>query len=392
MDPGTRTLLVALGAMVLGCGSTARGGDATSDGSSDLAPDPGSDLALDVPARDGTGEVLPDASPDAGTDAVVPPPRTFTFLTFNVGTTDNLGHEGDPDGYSDALSDVNAAFYGNNLAWMPAQARLRTFLDALKPDILAFQELYFDGNCTADCAGIQASDPALYAGACQGEAFACGSWTDGEPITVRRILGPDYAVACAPGHPDNCVAVRKAFGTLRGCADGPCLGGLDGLRPPNGCTSGARVATAVVQVADGPEIAVVDVHTTAGTNIDCRIAQFQQVFVDRGDGKPAAFGQHDIVAGDMNIDPFLMDPKYDASVVYWNEHVGDGKPFHYLSSADASGPNTHPYSFMKLDHVISNDLQGSCVVLGVSEDTSAPLSEGSTYFDHRPVYCTVEMP
>jgi hypothetical protein len=32
------------------------------------------------------------------------------------------------------------------------------------------------------------------------------------------------------------------------------------------------------------------------------------------------------------------------------------------------------------------------VVLGVSEGTTAPLSEGSTYFDHRPVLCTVQMP
>jgi len=346
------------------------------------------DTAADTTADEGASEAIEEAAEDAPGETVAP--RTFTLVTFNTGTTDNLSHAGDPDGYTDAMAGIEASFYGNNLAWMKAQQALRTMLETLQPDVLAFQELYYDGLCTDDCAGAQASDPALFASACQGTEWACGTWTEDAPITVRRILPDGYAVACAPGHPDNCVAVRKAFGTLKDCDDGPCIDGLDGRPPQNGCTGGARVATAVVQVTDGPEIAVVDVHTVAGTNQDCRKAQFQQVFEDRGDGKPAAFCAHNIVAGDMNIDPFLM--QYDVSVDYWNQHVGEGRPFHYLSSSSQEGPDTHPWSFMKLDHVVSDSLQGSCVVLGVTEGTAAPLSEGSTYFDHRPVLCTVTLP
>lgn len=388
-------LLAACGSMLLACGSTRDSSDILQAYDNDPGVDIGSDLVQDEVAdvsRDSAVDAAVDVAADESVEADAPPTRTFTILTFNVGTTDNISHDGDPDGYSDALSVVNAAFYGNNLAWLPAQDSLKSLLEALKPDIIGFQELYFDGNCTSDCAAIEAGDPVLFSAACEGDSMACGTWTTGGPITVRRILGPDYAVACAPNHPDNCVAVRKSFGALKDCDDGPCLDGLDGLRPPNGCTGGARVATAVIGLVDGPEVAVVDVHTTAGTNVECRTAQFQQVFEDRGDGKPATFGQHNIVVGDMNIDPFLMNPDYDASVAYWNQKVGVGKPFQYLSSSDSSGPNTHPYSFMKLDHVISNDLIGSCVVLGVSEGTTAPLSIDSTYFDHRPVYCVVNVP
>jgi len=97
--------------------------------------------------------------------------------------------------------------------------------------------------------------------------------------------------------------------------------------------------------------------------------------------------------GDMNIDPFDADQaKYDASAKYWNTRVGDGKPFHYLSSSDGSGPMTHVVSLARLDHVVSDTLAGACTVQGVSEGTSGPQPAGCTYFDHRPLLCTVQMP
>lgn len=345
----------------------------------------------DVPAADPASDPSPADAASADAAEIPVPPASFTIMTFNVGTTDNLDHSGDPDDYSNELGDIQASFYGNNLAWRPAIAAARALFDLQKPDIVAFQELYWEGKCQADCAEIEEGDPDQFADACANQVFACQGWKADEPIVVQQVLGPDYAVACAPGHPDNCVGVRKAFATLVQCDEDLCIAGLDGMPPPNNCTSGARVATAVVQVHGGPVLTVVDVHTTAGTNKTCRKAQFEQVFEDRGDSKPAAYGEgNNIVLGDMNIDPFLME--YDASVDYWNMQVGEDKRFHYISSSDKSGPNTHPASFSKLDHVISDNLTGSCVVLGVSEGTTAPLSEGSTYFDHRPVLCTVQMP
>ena len=333
-----------------------------------------------------------DAADAADVAEVIDVPATFTIMTFNTGTSDNLDHQGDPDGYTNAFAAISAQYFGNNLSWLPGRAGLRFVINTLKPDIVGFQELFYDPNCVDICAGLHTPDSEIWPAVCDvGGSFVCAVWAEGAELTVRAAVGPDYAIACAPDHNDNCIAVRKDFGTLSSCADGPCINGLDGMKPQDSCTGGARVATGVVTVNGGPEIAVVDVHTVAGPdNIPCRVTQLKQVFEDRGDDKPAAFGPHNIVLGDMNIDPFQMSN--DDSVTYWNSKVGDGKPFHYLSSSDQSGPNTHPFSFMKLDHVISDNLTGSCVVLGVSPDTAAPVSEGSTYFDHRPVFCTVDMP
>ncbi len=318
-------------------------------------------------------------------------PFPLTVMSFNVGTTNRLPHRTDPDGYSDELADLNASYFSDNLAWVPAQLAVREMIDALKPDVIAFQEVFYDPDCEELCPTEQDPDDETPAIVCQGDTFPCDAWHPGGEITARRIVGPDYDLACAPGRPENCVAVLRTVATLEGVEDDLEIGVLDGMRPPNECTSGARVATGVVHLGDGTSIAVVNVHATALLAQECREAQFRQIFEDRGDGRPAAFGEHNLVMGDMNMDPFLMCPQTDKSVAYWKEHVGEGKAFQYLSSADREGPDTHPYTFMKLDHVISDSLTGSCVVLGETEGTSAPLSEGSTYFDHRPILCTVDL-
>ena len=334
----------------------------------------------------GTGNGQPDVAAD-----IPAVPETFTIMTFNVGTSSFMAGEDDPSGYTTELVAIQAAFFGNNLAWLPAAAGVRDLIDQVRPDIVAFQEMYYDVDCEADCEEIAQDDPDLFEAACNSDQFPCKEWHEGGDIAVRRVLGPDYAVACAPGHPDNCVGVLKDFGTLAGCDDGPCIDGLDGMAPPNGCTKGARVATAVVHVHAGPTITVVDVHTTAGLNEDCRKAQFQQVFEDRGDGKPATYGDHNIVLGDMNIDPFdTYQAAHDDSVKYWNEQVGPDKDFGYISSSDASGPYTHPVTMTHLDHVVSDTLTGSCEVRAAA--VGNPPTTETTFFDHRPVFCTVRMP
>lgn len=336
-----------------------------------------------------------DATQDSATDDAPLVPRRFTVMTFNVGTTSWIFLEGYPDGYSAELADVQSSFFGNNLAWLPAAGDVAQLIETVKPDIVAFQELFHDPDCDKDCAAVADTRPDVFATACDSDAFPCRARLDdpATDITVRRVLGDGYAIACAPGHPDNCVGVRKDFGTLDGCEDGPCIDGLDGMPPPNGCTKGARVATAVVHVHHGPTITVVDVHTTAGTNIACREAQFRQVFEDRGDGEPAGFGEWNIVLGDMNIDPFNAEmATSDASARYWNEQVGEGKGFHYLSSSDASGPYTHPFTMTHLDHVISDKLTGSCEVLAPDGVSETDLPPHHWFFDHRPVFCTVGLP
>ena len=275
----------------------------------------------------GDGGVTPDFVGPPGdataTDAADAPPLplVFTVVSFNAGTTDKLQHDrdeeaGEGDGYTSAHAARNATLYSNNLAWRPAEEALTRWMAETRPEVVLFQELFHDPWCEDIT-----PDPAF--------DFICDSDQPDGPRQVERLLGPDYDVACAPGHPDNCVGVLRSFGRIQGCPeDGPCNTSLDGLPPPSGCTKGARVATAIIELPDGRRLHAVDVHTIAGISDEdmaCRAEQFTQVFVDRGDGKPATFGTINLVAGDMNMDPFLwagLDPSADI----WNDHVGEGNP------------------------------------------------------------------
>jgi len=63
---------------------------------------------------------------------------------------------------------------------------------------------------------------------------------------------------------------------------------------------GPRLALAVTVAP------IVNVHGSSGftdADLDCRQAQFGQVFVDMGDGKPAANGERNVIMGDFNTDP-----------------------------------------------------------------------------------------
>ncbi len=373
-----RTILAAGLAMLLVSGCT---------GGPDVLPD-----AVDDGISD---EGMPDGGADDAGDAVAGPDKLY-LISFNTGTTEKADHSADTDGYNNEYRDIEADWFGNNLAWLPARSYIRAIVDSLRPDVLNFQELFFDPLCESICSELTGQETFTTVCDPAGDVFACSVWTgvEGSELTARAIVGPDYDVACAPGHNDNCIAVRKDFGTLA-IADGAVemagawIGGLDGMPPPNNCTGGARVATGVMSIKDGPDVALVDVHTVAGTNVDCRLAQLRQVFEDRGDGKPAAFGEHNIVMGDMNIDPFTFD---DASVDYWNTKVGEGLPFDYISSDNAEGPMTAPLLFSRIDHVISNDLTGSCVVFGISEGLAKDMFPGTLFFDHRPLFCAVDLP
>lgn len=304
----------------------------------------------------------------------------FTVMTFNGGTTDSINHDldeqsGEGDGYSNLLAEINASQFSNNLAWKPAEEALAAFIELKKPAIVGFQEIFVEDWCADVEVDLELP-------------FVCRDWVQGDAYQVQRLLGADYQIACAIGHPDNCVGVRKDFGFIQGCAGDFCLEGIYGLAPPSGCTSGARVGTIHVELCDGKVLSVVDVHAVSSlteANMACRTEHFRQIFEDRGDGVPAADGFLNLVFGDMNMDPFLFIPD-DPSAVYWNEWVGGDKPFHYLSSDSALGTATH-VTTMRLDHVVSDRLEGSCVVAGMTEGVP-PVMETS-YFDHRPVVCEV---
>jgi len=352
-------------------------GDTSGSAGDDVAPQSRLDAEggeEEVPGPDGrAGEALRG-------DAALPP-VTFTVMTFNTGTTAQALHDkdeeaGNGDGYTSEHAAWISEHYGNNLAWKPAEEALRQFIAKQAPDIIAFQEMFYDPWCANQ------PDPPDHLD------LVCEGYDPASLLTVERLVGPDYRVVSAMGHPDNWIAVRRDFGTIEGCPDqGPWVDGSQGFGIPD-CCSGARVSSVDVILADGRRLTVVDVHTNAGMkdeDMACRVLQFEQVFLDRGDGIPAASGSANVVMGDMNTDFFLFAGA-DPSVDRWNDFVGPGKAFHYVSSDSADGPATHATG-MRLDHVASDALAGTCFVAGESEGTD-PVME-STFFDHRPVVCEV---
>lgn len=303
------------------------------------------------------------------------PDFQMVAVTFNAGTTEGLRHDDPPDdGYTSEDAMVSDMWYGDGLAWLPAVEATRDWLAEVQPDVIAFQEIFYAGEC-----------PDIPADAYDG--FFCETWSEGDPTVAQVILGEGYQVACNLGKPDKCLAVKRSFGTFRGCDADLCLDGLDGARVPD-CGSGSRIGRGVIELADGGTITVVNVHGSSGVTVDdigCRVQQFEQVFVDL-DGEPAANGEVNIVLGDFNTDPGrLADGDDSAARVL--DFVGEGHDFHFVTDVGRRAEPTYAGLF-DIDHVISDAFEGSCWSAGVTE--GHPDVIDAVYFDHKPAVCTLE--
>jgi len=300
----------------------------------------------------------------------------FTAVTFNCGTSEGLPHDAPPDdGYTSEHAALSDRWYGDGLAWSPAVAAARRFFEETDPDVVVFQEVFWTG----DCPGIPPEARA---------DFACETWAPGDPTVAQQVLGEGWQVMCHPGKPDKCAAVNLRFGRFRGCDRDLCLEGLEGGRV-EGCGSGSRVGRGVIDLAAGGTLTLVNVHGSSGFSRDdmaCRERQFRQVFVDLGDGMPAASGSVNLVMGDLNTDPGRA-AWIDPSAAFWNEFVGPGLSFHLLTDA---GPGAEPTygGLFNIDHAASDRLAGTCWTAGVTEGRE-PVTD-AVYFDHRPVVCTIE--
>jgi len=322
---------------------------------------------------DASGPV--DAGSTADTGSVTKLGPKFVVVTFNTGTTDGLQHDSDGDKYGKDQVGISDKHYGNGLSWLPAVEAVKTFLAGVKPDIIAFQEIFYSGNC----AQIPASAK---------KGFVCETWKKGDPTVAQVLLGSGYQVACHPGKSDKCVAVKKTFGSIKQCKNADfCLEGLDGKKIEN-CGGGARVARGTIALTDGSELTVVSVHGTSGIKGDdqkCREKQVKQIFVDI-DGKPGANGKRNIILGDLNVDPKVVPGSFDKSVKAWNEYVGGKQKFQFVSAIGKGAPPTYAGLF-NIDHVISDAFKGGCYVPGVTKGKAAVYK--NVYFDHKPVVCTI---
>ncbi len=292
------------------------------------------------------------------------------MVTFNTGTTLGLAHDADPeDGYSSVEAAISDEWYGDGLAWRPVVEDARLFFEEQQPDIVAFQEIFWSG----DCANMPEDSKA---------GFVCEDWQAGDATVAQVILGTDYQIACHPDKSDKCVAVHEAFGSLRGCESGFCLDGLDGV-PVDDCGSGARVARALIDLPGGEVLTVVNLHGSSGLDAsdkDCRLQQFAQVFEDM-DGAPAADGKRNIILGDLNTDP-ARSISIDASAEYIATQ-GNMAPFAFVTDDSAEAEPTYQ-GLLNIDHVISDAFVGECVAAGIGD--LQPVSE-IRYFDHLPLVC-----
>lgn len=305
---------------------------------------------------------------------------SLTVTTYNTGTSESMGHDSGPDdGYTSEHAALSDQYYGDGLAWIPAVEAAQAFFSQVQPDLVAFQEIFYSDLC----AGIPEDAKT---------DFVCESWTPGDPTVAQVILGNGYQVMCNPGKDDKCAAVKKSFGTFRGCDQDFCLEGMDGFKV-NDCGGGARVGRAIVDLTDGGSLVLITYHGTSGFSSEeqlCRALQTDQVFVDLGDGAPGIIGEHNIVMGDLNTDPGRV-AGLDASAAHWLEFVdlpGDNE--HVFSFVTDIGDGAEPtYSgLFNIDHVMSDAGTGDCWVAGI--DGNPPVSDAK-YFDHMPVTCEIGM-
>lgn len=297
--------------------------------------------------------------------------RSFVAVTFNTGTS-GFAPDEDNDGYHSVQATWNDELYGNGLAWKAFVNKTREWFAEVDPDVAVFQEIFYSGEC-----------PAIPSEAWVG--FVCEDWVLGDPTVVQLLLPEGYQIACNPGKPDKCAAVHRRFGSFRGCDSDFCLEGLDG-GVVEGCGKGSRVGRGVIDLVAGGTLTLVNVHGSSGfTDEDalCRRQQFDQVFVDLGDGQPAANGEWNLVMGDLNTDPGRL-AEDDVSAARWLDFVGDGKPFYFLSDV---GPDALPTyaGFVNIDHVVTDVLQGACWSAGVTPGHEAVMD--SVFFDHHPQVC-----
>lgn len=346
-------------AMLLSALLTSCSDDPTNGFDAGAAPDsgPGTDASSDPG--------LHDASADAG--------GTFSLrvMTMNIGTTPGLAHDDGDDAYTQEMADIADALYENSLSWNPAEVALTAFIAGEAPDIIAFQEGFWDPWCET----IEV-DPEL--------DFVCRDYEPSRTKQVLRVTGPEFQAACGDGQEDNCVAVRRSVGRIVGCDEDVCAGGLEGAGPPSECSRGARVGRVEVELADARRLVVVNVHGTSGFTADdqnCRRDQFAQIFEDRGDGQPAANGERNLVIGDLNTDPIALELN-DPSAAYFLEKI-ESTDFQFHSPTERNGPAT--YLTLRIDHVVSDFAEGGCLIHGSSDGTNPVLD--SVYWDHRPVLC-----
>lgn len=343
--------------------------DASDVTPTDALPADASTTDADATPTDAASDV--GASVDVETDDDVATVEAFRVVTFNAGSGASPGNAETNAGFGEDQKEVADEWYGNGLAWKAIVEDTRAAFAELDADIVAFQEIFWPGECP--------NIPAEHH-----TGFVCEDAPAGDGVSVvAQVLGDEWQVVCHPEKPDKCIAVHARFGRFEGCDAAECLDGMAGERVPD-CGSGARVAAATIVRTSGERLRVVSFHGTSGFDADetaCRVAQVEQVFgTESSDG--LVTDDPNLVLGDLNTDPGRLSTT-DPSAARWTDFVGDGLPFQFHT---AVGNDAEPtYVLLNIDHVASDAFVGSCAHPGVTPGW--PAVTDAVHFDHVPAVC-----
>jgi hypothetical protein len=339
------------------------------------APDVGRNLGdPKVPgwkAQDQAGEAplgIPFDMPEAGRGA-------FSVLAANVGNIDLLKCDG-------ALYKLCDAAQEKRIAERIAKAR---------PDVALLSEVITPAQCDAlgpSVEGWHACHPSNRAA---------------EPDQVRRLLGPDYTIACEPRRGYECIAVRKGFARIAGCAEGATCRGQGPVRsapPVAGCDEGFTLSAVTAEI-DGEKVDLAVVHPPSGvfdSSRQCRRDFLPAVLEPKGTAGSLRESAFAIIGGDFNLDPFRrlgdIDVDYLRSRVRFAFSDSAGPPLAMHSGLPEHDPPywSAPLSRATWDLVVGEGFVGRCVTLGAAADyppLDMPQGEEIHRLDHLAQYCVL---
>ncbi len=246
------------------------------------------------------------------------------------------------------------------------EERLARNIQALCPDLVAIQEVLPPWLCRKWRLALPGS-------VCAG---------DNEVPQVRRLVGPDYSIACDGRNQFECIAVHTSAGRIEGVkAGGLTITDRIDSDGAEGCRRSVSIVAATVQIK-GRTFDVVNAHAE-NRDPACRLAAIRQIF----EGDHLVREPQVLLVGDYNMDPWRED---DVSTRYWRQQVGEAgnRAYVYHSGIAEKQPPyptlRYPLLTRTYDHVVSNFLTGVCQVLGESPGTER--LDGGRGCDHRAVY------
>ena len=307
---------------------------------------------------------LGSSMPEAG-------PWGFSVLVANVGNID--------------VFRCDSAIY--KLCAADQEARIAARIAALKPDVALLAETLNPAQCEALSASVP--DWHVY------------SPTQPPGDQVRRLLGPDYTIACEPRRGYECLAVRSAFACLEGCSSGALCRGLSRtVDPVPGCDDGFTLSAVTARI-DGVRVDLMVGHPPSGfaaADAECRRAYLPGALAAQGEETSLRSAPFALFGGDLNLDPWRNPGEPDTAYFRAQVGLGDegGAAFRAHSGPVENDPPwwTSPLVRRSLDHVVTEGFVGRCVTLGAHEGyPPLDLAQGPDIqrLDHLAQYCVLEL-